>query len=152
MGDEWNRRDLLRLAGSSLAALAVPATDGLLAAADRPAGRVTGHPEGAQAGMEVLAAGGNAVDAAVTAALVASVVAVQMCGPGGYGGHMVIARPGGKRVVAIDFNSTAPRAARPDMFPLQANGQVRGRVNELGWLAAGVPGTPAGMQLALDRH
>src|SRR5205814_8291476 len=104
MGDEWNRRDLLRLAGSGLAALAIPETDGL-GAADRTPGRVTGHPEGAAAGMEVLAAGGNAVDAAVTAALVASVVAVQMCGPGGYGGHLIIARPGGKRVVAIDFNS-----------------------------------------------
>jgi gamma-glutamyltranspeptidase/glutathione hydrolase len=102
--------------------------------------------------MEVLAAGGNAVDAVVSAALVAGVVAVQMCGIGGYGGHMVIARPGGKRVVAIDFNSAAPLAARPDMFPLLANGQVAGAVNAVGWLAAGVPGTLAGMQLALDRH
>src|SRR5205807_4847713 len=69
-----------------------------------------------------------------------------------YGGHMVIARAGGKRVAAIDFNTAAPGAARPDMFPLQANGQVRGRSNEVGWLAAGAPGTLAGLQLALDRH
>src|SRR5690348_18300462 len=53
-------------------------------------------------------------------------------------------------LVAIDYNSAAPQAARPDLFPLQTNSQVRGRVNEIGWLAAGVPGTLAGMQL--DRN
>jgi gamma-glutamyltranspeptidase/glutathione hydrolase len=115
-------------------------------------GCVTGHPEGAQAGQAILAAGGNAVDAVVTAALVAGVVAVPMCGIGGYGGHMVIA-PGGRhnRAIAIDFNSAAPQTAQPDMFPLDERGQVRGRIDLHGWRAAGVPGTLAGMQLALDR-
>ena len=37
-------------------------------------------------------------------------------GIGGYGGHLVVARPDGK-VTAIDFNCGAPAAARPDMFP-----------------------------------
>jgi gamma-glutamyltranspeptidase/glutathione hydrolase len=91
------------------------------------------------------------VDAVVAAALVAGVVALPSCGIGGYGGHMVIAQPGGK-VVAIDFNSTAPAAARAGMFPLDERGQVKGRVNTHGWLAVGVPGTLAGLQLALDRH
>jgi len=114
-------------------------------------GMVLGQPEGAKAGEEVLAAGGNAVDAAVTAALVAGVVAVPSCGIGGYGGHLLIASPDG-RVAAIDFNSTAPAAARPEMFPLDAKGRVKGAANTYGWLAAGVPGTLAGMQLALERH
>src|SRR5262245_60548063 len=114
-------------------------------------GLVTGQPVAAPAGMEVLARGGNAVDAAVTAALVAGVVDPSMCGPGGYGGHMVIAPAGGK-VVAIDFNTAAPAAAKPGMFPVDKKGEVRGRVNAFGWLAVGVPGTLAGLQLALDTY
>jgi gamma-glutamyltranspeptidase/glutathione hydrolase len=114
-------------------------------------GRVVGQPQGARAGAEVLAAGGNAVDAVVAAALVAAVTDIQQCGIGGYGGHMTLAVEAGRRVVSIDFNSAAPRAARPDMFLLDARGQVKGAVNLHGWLAAGVPGTLAGLQLALDR-
>jgi gamma-glutamyltranspeptidase/glutathione hydrolase len=64
---------------------------------------------------------------------------------------MVIAPAAGK-VIAIDFNSAAPAAARPDMFPLDNNGKVKGLANTFGWLAASVPGTLAGLQLALDRH
>src|SRR6516162_2613152 len=116
--------------------------------ADTPIGRVNGQPQAAEAGMAVLAAGGNAVDAVVAAALVAGVVAVPSCGIGGYGGHMVIGRPGRGKVTAIDFNSTAPAAAKDDMFPLDDKGAVKGAVNMAGWLAAGVPGTLAGMQLA----
>jgi gamma-glutamyltranspeptidase/glutathione hydrolase len=126
---------------------------GLAGVGDARRGCVVGHPEGVRAGMDVLAAGGNAVDAAVAAALVACVVAVPGCGVGGYGGHMMIAPAGTTgRAVAIDFNSAAPQAARADMFPLDADGQVRGQANATGWLAAGVPGTLAGLQLALDRH
>jgi gamma-glutamyltranspeptidase/glutathione hydrolase len=105
-----------------------------------------------QVGNEVLAAGGNAVDAIVAAALTAGVVAVPSCGIGGYGGHMVVATADGKKVTAIDFNSAAPAAAKEDMFPLDAKGQVKDNVHLTGWLAAGVPGTLAGLQLALDRY
>ncbi len=117
----------------------------------QPAGLASGQTEGATAAEEMMAAGGNAVDAAVTAALVAGVVAVGGCGPGGYGGHMMIATPDGRRVRAIDFNTAAPQSATPNMFPLGPNGRVKGGVNSTGWLAAGVPGTLAGLQLALDR-
>jgi gamma-glutamyltranspeptidase/glutathione hydrolase len=131
---------------SSLAAtLAAPP------AVDRSHGWVNGQKESAQAGLAVLAAGGNAIDAAVASALVAAVVEVHGCGIAGYGGHMVIATPKGK-VTAIDFNTAAPREARPDMFPLDARGEVKGQANSWGWLAAGVPGTLAGLQLALDRY
>jgi gamma-glutamyltranspeptidase / glutathione hydrolase len=97
----------------------------------------------------VLAAGGNAVDAMVTAALVAGVVALPSTGIGGYGGHVTIGKPDGT-VFAIDFNSTAPAAARPEMFATDEKGAVKGRANAHGWLAAGVPGVLAGLQLALD--
>jgi gamma-glutamyltranspeptidase/glutathione hydrolase len=113
-------------------------------------GLVIGQAEGAAAGNDVLAAGGNAVDAVVTAALVAGVVALPSAGIGGYGGHLTVAKPDGK-VLAIDFNSTAPAAAKPDMFVADERGAVKGRANAHGWLAAGVPGVLAGLQLALDR-
>jgi gamma-glutamyltranspeptidase/glutathione hydrolase len=64
---------------------------------------------------------------------------------------MVIAQPHGK-VVSIDFNSTAPAAAKADMFAVDDRGRVKDDVNSHGWLAAGVPGTLAGLQLALERH
>jgi gamma-glutamyltranspeptidase/glutathione hydrolase len=153
MDSTWNRREVLRLAGGAL----LGGVLGVSGRADEPPpakskGRVVGQPLAAKAGEEVLAAGGNAVDAAVAAALTAGVVAVPGCGIGGYGGHMVIALAGGKKVTAIDFNSTAPAAAREDLFPLNEKGEVKDGVNVHGWLATGVPGTLAGMQLALDRY
>jgi gamma-glutamyltranspeptidase/glutathione hydrolase len=132
------------LAGSLLAAQ-LP-----LRAEEKPRGLVIGHVEAAEAGNAMLAAGGNAVDAAVTAALVAGVVALPMAGIGGYGGHLVIARRNGE-VAAIDFNSAAPAAAKPDMFHADDQGNVKDRVNARGWLAAGVPGVLAGLQLTLDK-
>jgi gamma-glutamyltranspeptidase/glutathione hydrolase len=144
-----HRRELLQWTGAGLLG-ALPALG-----AEQPTpkkGCITGQPLAARVGAEVLAAGGNAVDAIAAAALAAGVVAVQHCGIGGYGGHLIIALPDGKKVTAIDFNTTAPAAAKPDLFPLDAKGLVKGQVNALGWRAAGVPGTLAGIQLALDRH
>src|SRR5438874_5422282 len=127
MDDRFDRRELGRRVGAALLSGAAAAA----APAERK-GCVVGQPEGARAGMAVLAAGGNAVDAAVAAALVAGVVAVPSCGIGGYGGHLVLGKPTGK-VTAIDFNSTAPAAARPDMFPLDEKGTVKGAINTYGW-------------------
>src|ERR1700722_6931816 len=144
-----NRREFFGLASTALVA------NGPALAEDKPiakGGLVLGQPEAAKAGQIVLASGGNAIDAAVTAALVAGVVAVGGCGPGGYGGHMVIAFPRGGKVVSIDFNSTTPASAKPDMFRVDALCRVKDQDNSHGWLAAGVPGTLAGMQLALERH
>ena len=85
----FDRREFLTAAGAVLAAPPI-----LSGAGERPAkGLVIGQPEGAQAGIAVLAAGGNAVDAVVTAALLAGVVALPSTGIGGYGGHLVVARP-----------------------------------------------------------
>ena len=140
------RRRLLSLAGTTLGAgLFLP---NLWIRAQGPGpngpGAVVGEPTAAKVGGEILSRGGNAVDAAVAAALAAGVAAPHQCGSGGYGGHMTIAMTG-KKVTCIDFNSTAPAAMRED------TGLVDGRLNPHGWLAAGVPGTLAGLQLALDR-
>jgi gamma-glutamyltranspeptidase/glutathione hydrolase len=149
MPSSINRRTFLQWAGA--AALGTFPARGPAQSTDEAKGLVTGQPHAAKAGMDILAAGGNAVDAAVAAALAAGVAAVSSCGIGGYGGHLVIAFPSGK-TTAIDFNTTAPAAARPDMFPLDERGQVKGQVNTYGWLAASVPGTLAGLQLALNRY
>lgn len=151
MEQQYQRREILALAGSVwLGSVCLDTARG--AGEEKARGCVVGQPEAAKAGAEVLASGGNAVDAAVTAALVAGVLAPHQCGPGGYGGHMVIARAGGKKVTAIDFNSAAPQAARDDLFVPDAEGKVEGEINMHGWLAAGVPGTLAGLQLALERY
>lgn len=114
-------------------------------------GAIVGEATAAKVGQEIFAAGGNAIDAAVGAALAAGVAAPHQCGPGGYGAHMIIARAHENEVVAIDANSLAPAAFREDIFPLDDQGAVVGRVNEHGWLATGVPGTLAGLHLALRR-
>jgi gamma-glutamyltranspeptidase / glutathione hydrolase len=115
-------------------------------------GIVTGEPTAARIGGEVLAGGGNVVDAIVAAALTAAVASPHNTGIGGYGGHMTIALVREKKVTSIDFNSTAPAAAQEDMFAPDKNGKARAATSQFGWLAAGVPGVLAGMQLALDRH
>jgi gamma-glutamyltranspeptidase/glutathione hydrolase len=145
-----DRRAFLAAAAGTLAVAATARTVGA-ESAPKGAGLVVGFAEGDQAGNSILADGGNAVDAIVAAALVAGVVAVTRCGIGGYGGHMAIALASGK-VTCIDFNSEAPAAARADMFAVDAKGKVPRNANMHGWLAAGVPATLAGLQLALDKY
>lgn len=114
-------------------------------------GLVVGEPTGEKVGAQVLADGGNAVDAIVAAALACTVAAPHQTGIGGYGAHAMFAVDGGKTLWALDANSTAPLAMKSDTFRPDAQGKVAGRVNEHGWLATGVPGILAGLQLALDR-
>ena len=144
-----SRRRAVQLATASVAA------PFLLRAAPSPShphGVLSGEPTAEKVAARVLAEGGNFVDALVAGALAGAVAAPNQTGIGGYGASLIIARADGKRVVCIDANSAAPAAARADMFRPDAKGIVPGRVNETGWLAAGVPGILAGLQLALDRH
>lgn len=150
----YTRREILTLSGQAVAlgALAPRLAFGASESSGQAFGAVVGDPIGAKIGEKILRDGGNAIDAAVAAAFAAGIASPSKCGLGGYGGHAMIARAGGQKITAIDFDSTAPAAARPDMFPLDTDGRVRGNVNSTGWLAAGVPGTLAGLQLALERH
>jgi gamma-glutamyltranspeptidase/glutathione hydrolase len=117
-------------------------------------GAVVGQPEADSAGVSVLKKGGNAVDAAVTAALLSGVVAPQSTGIGGYGGFLTVCIDG--EVSCIDFNTVAPKAAHSKMFQVtRSDGRygslVRDYANELGHLAISVPGVLAGMDLALEK-
>src|SRR5687767_11055142 len=75
------------------------------------------HPLAAAAGLEMLQAGGNAVDAAVATAFAIGVVEPAMSGVGGVAA-MVIYEQSSGRTVVVDGSSAAPAAAREDTFEL----------------------------------
>ncbi|MBK34053.1 MAG: hypothetical protein CME26_00810 [Gemmatimonadetes bacterium] len=116
-------------------------------------GAVVGQPESDGAGVTVLKKGGNAVDAAVTSALLGAVLAPSSNGIGGYGGWMMVHSKG--EVHCVDFHTRAPKAADAKMFDVgQSDGRfgsnVRDHANQIGWKAVSVPGVLAGMSLALE--
>ncbi len=114
-------------------------------------GYVVGEPSVESIGAKILADGGNAFDALVATALAGAVTQPHQTGIGGYAAHAMIAHDGGRKITALDANSTAPAAMREDIFRPGADGKVPGRVNDHGWLAAGVPGLIAGMHLVAKR-
>lgn len=155
MKRKLSRREMLKLTGQAGAAAAL--APWIARAAEERSfassnGAIIGEIAGEEAGARILKDGGNAIDAVVAAALVSCVAVPARCGVGGYGGHMTIATAGGKKVTSIDFNSMAPKAARPDMYPLDDSGKALNDANFHGWLAVGVPGTMAGLQMAIDRY
>ena len=108
---------------------------------------VTNHPLGSAAGHEMLAAGGNAVDAAVAALLALTVVEPMMVGIAG-GGVAHLRTPEGRHVV-YDCLSHAGASARPDMFRpvsdrLPDYTETEGRRNLVGPAAVAVPGNLRG--------
>ncbi|MFZ0573575.1 MAG: gamma-glutamyltransferase, partial [Candidatus Cybelea sp.] len=105
----------------------------------------TAHHDATQAGISILRAGGNAVDAAIAVAYALAVVD-PCCGNIGGGGFMLIRLHDGRERF-LDFRETAPLRATPTMF-LDRYGNVRTQASRKGWLAVGVPGTVAGMETA----
>jgi gamma-glutamyltranspeptidase / glutathione hydrolase len=138
-------------AGAAIGVGVAAAFPGVSLTQEPTAGAIRGEPTAEKVGMQILQGGGNAIDAAVAAALAVAVVAPHQTGIGGYGGHMTLALAKESRITSIDFNSTAPAAATEDMFPLDAQGKVVGQANMYGWRAAGVPGILAGLMLAIER-
>lgn len=109
---------------------------------------VTAQPESAEAGAEVLMKGGNAVDAAMAAALVQGVVDPQMCGIAGFGSCQIYMPKKGVHT-CIDFHGKTPGAATPDMWEDIIVGETRdgfgfvleGEVNDLGYQSVTSPGS-----------
>jgi gamma-glutamyltranspeptidase/glutathione hydrolase len=111
---------------------------------------VTGEEIAAQIGVEVLQKGGNAVDAAVTIGLVKAVTYPRAGNIGG-GGFMLIYSAKTEEIVAIDYREKAPTKATRDMF-LDEKGNVDSDRSLFSYQSAGVPGTLAGMAMALEKY
>ena len=115
-----------------------------LAATTPPAAAIaTAHPLATEAGHEILAAGGNAFDAAV--AITATLAVVEPTGSGlGGGGFWLLHRAKNGYQTMLDGRERAPLAAKRDMY-LDAKGEVIPNLSVDGALAAGIPGIPAGI-------
>ncbi len=106
---------------------------------------VSQHPEASRAGAEVLAAGGNAIDAAIATGFALAVTHPSAGNIGG-GGFMVVRFPDGS-TTALDFRERAPAAAYPMMF-VGPDGEYSSEIHHRSHLAVGVPGTVAGFDKA----
>ena len=111
---------------------------------------VTSHFLATESALKVLQTGGNAIDAAVTAAFSLAVTQPRSGNIGG-GGFMLISSEQNDEVVAIDYREKAPGKAAVDMF-LDEAGAVDSEVSRYSHLAAGVPGTVAGLAMALEQY
>jgi len=115
-------------------------------AAEQPPSRAavaSAHPLASQAGVEILAKGGNAFDAAVAVSAALSVVEPAGSGVGG-GGFFLLRRESDGLTTMVDGREVAPSAATADMY-LDANGDPIPRASREGPLAAGIPGLPAAL-------
>lgn len=121
-------------------AVAVRAPRGMVSSAEGVASQV---------GADILAKGGNAVDAAVAVGL-ALAVTYPAAGNLGGGGFMLLRMNDG-RTVAIDYREVAPALAARDLY-LDKSGNLIPKASLVGHRAVGVPGTVAGFALALERY
>lgn len=119
---------------------------GLTTACTRPdntqqAAVASAHPLATQAGMDVLAAGGNAFDAAIATAAVLAVVEPYSAGMGG-GGFWLLHDAKQQKNIFVDAREKAPLAAHRDMY-LDANKEIIPKLSINGPMAAAIPGQAA---------
>lgn len=121
---------------------AAPAKHRMIAAA---------NPYAAQAGLEMLRQGGSAVDAAIAAQAVLTLVEPESSGIGG-GAFLVLFNPKTKKVTSFDGRETAPASASPSMFLDPAGNPLQHRAAIPGGLSVGVPGDLAMLALAHRKY
>ena len=109
---------------------------------------VSNSPEASKASVEILKAGGNAVDAAVALGFALAVTWPEAGNIGG-GGYMVIHMADG-RTATLDYREVAPAAATRNMY-LDASGNLTDKSVD-GHLSVGVPGAIAGLTEALKKY
>jgi gamma-glutamyltranspeptidase/glutathione hydrolase len=110
---------------------------------------ISSHVLADQVGKDVLDNGGNAADAAVAVGYALAVV-LPAAGNVGGGGFAII-KIGDQEVTALDFREKAPLAATRDMY-LDKDGNVIPDASTVGYKAAGVPGTVAGLNAMRDKY
>jgi gamma-glutamyltranspeptidase / glutathione hydrolase len=110
---------------------------------------VTAQHYGTDAGYDILKRGGNAIDAAVAIGYALAVVHPAAGNLGG-GGFMTIHLANGKNTF-INFREKAPLRATPNMY-LDSQGNVIPGLSTSGYLAVGVPGSPAGLEYARQHY
>ncbi len=137
------------LRGQASSPMAAPAYDARKSVVVDSAAVVSPHPLATLVGVEVMRRGGNAVDAAVAVQFAIAVVYPRAGNIGG-GGLMVIREADGE-TAALDYREKAPATASRDMFLDSAGNPVAGLSTD-GHLAAGVPGTVAGLAEAHKRY
>lgn len=114
--------------------------------------------QASEAGAQMLAQGGNAMDAAIAAAFVSGVVEPMMSGIGG-GGVMIVHDPADGKDYCVEFGMRSPALATPDCYELLDRKStevfkwraVRDEENTVGYRSAAIPGAVAGFCLALER-
>ena len=141
------RLALIALAWIALAAVPLAAAHAPVAA--RHGMVVAGEPLAADVGVEILKAGGNAVDAAVAVGFALAVTHPEAGNIGG-GGFMLVRLAGGETAV-IDYREEAPGAASREMY-LDQHGEVIPHASTVGGLAVAVPGTVAGLAMAHKKY
>lgn len=108
------------------------------------------HPLASQIGADVMKRGGNAVDAAIA---VAVALAVTYPKPAIWRRFLMLIRFKDGRTTAIDYREMAPKAANRDIFIDKDGNLIRGEGgSQVGYRAAGVPGTPAGLEYAFKKY
>src|SRR5581483_7729042 len=120
---------------------AIAADHGMVVAQEKTAARI---------GTDILKRGGNAVDAAVATGF-AMAVTYPRAGNIGGGGFMVIHLAASGEDIAIDYRETAPAATTTDIF-LGPDGKPDPAKSRDSALGIGVPGTVAGLALALEKY
>ena len=137
----WIASTVVYCCGAHAASVApVAAEHGMVVTAQHLATRV---------GVDVLKKGGNAVDAAVAVGYALAVV-YPAAGNLGGGGFMTLHLADGRKTF-LDFREKAPLAASANMY-LDASGNVVRGLSTSGYLAVGVPGSVAGLELARSRY
>jgi len=109
------------------------------------------NPLAAEAGLEMLRAGGTAVDAAIAVQMVLGLVEPESSGIGG-GAFMLVYNPKDKQTTSFDGREVAPASATPNMF-LDAAGKARPKPEAIpGGLSVGIPGVVAMLEMAHQKY
>ena len=109
------------------------------------------NPHAAEAGLEMMRAGGSAVDAAIATQMVLGLVEPESSGIGG-GAFMLVYNPKTRHTTSFDGREMAPASATPTMF-LDANGQPRNKGEAIpGGLSVGIPGVVKMLWLAHEKY